>query len=85
MAKRYNVTVGKKYIKDGEEKKTWKNVGTLVRFEATPEKAESFLLELNMFPETKFSIFEDKPKDDKQTPVSVSVPKDEINPDDIPF
>jgi hypothetical protein len=59
---RYNISVPKKYTKNGEEKTAWKNVGTLVRFEATDTKPEGFILELNMFPETKFGVFEDKPR-----------------------
>ena len=60
--RRYNVSVPRKYTKEGQEKTAWKNVGTLVEFEATPDKPKGFILELNMFPETKFGVFEDKPK-----------------------
>jgi hypothetical protein len=60
---RYDVTVPKKYTKDGEEKTAWNRVGTLVKFEATADKPESYLLELSMFPETKFGVFESKPRD----------------------
>lgn len=59
---RYNVSVPKKYTKDGQEKTAWNNVGKLVRFEARNGKPESFILELNMFPDTKFGVFEDKPR-----------------------
>lgn len=60
---RYNVTVPKKYTQNGEEKTSWKNVGTLVKFEAKDGKPESYILELNMFPETKFGVFEDTPRE----------------------
>ena len=63
--KRYNVTVPKKYTKDGEEKTAWNRVGTLVHFPATADKEEGFILELSLFPETKFGIFEDKPREEK--------------------
>ena len=62
--KRFNVTVPKKYTKDGEEKTAWKNVGTLVFFPKTEDKDAGFVLELNMFPDTKFAIFEDKPREE---------------------
>jgi hypothetical protein len=74
---RYNVTVPKKYTKDGEEKTSWNRVGTLVKFEAKDGKPESFILELNMYPDTKFAVFADEPKtgttptpstDDLETP-----------------
>lgn len=65
--KKYNVSVPKKYQKDGEEKTYWSNVGKLVKFDATNDKPEGFVLELNMFPDTKFGVFEDKPKEEGQS------------------
>lgn len=73
MAKRFDVVVPHKYTKDGEEKTAWKNVGTLVKFDATGDKAESFILEMNMFPETAFKVFEQKPRDMGNIP-NTSVP-----------
>ncbi len=62
MVKIYNVSVPKKYTKDGEEKTAWNNVGKLVGFKN--ENGEvSFKLELFIFPETKFGVFEQKPKE----------------------
>lgn len=71
-SKRFNVTTPKKYTKDGEEKTQWLQVGTLVKFEATSEKPEGYILELNMFPNTDFKVFEQKPREDK--PSSESTP-----------
>ncbi len=95
MAKRYDIVIPKKYEKDGEEKTAWKNVGTLVRFPATEEKQEGYILELNMFPDTTFKVFEQKPRDTAPAPQhSQSAPQasnsadyrsEDINPDDIPF
>lgn len=59
---RYNISVPRKYEKNGEEKTAWGNVGKMVRFEATGDKPESFLIELHMFPGTKFMVFKDEPK-----------------------
>lgn len=59
---RFNITVPRKYTSNGEEKTQWSNVGKLIKFEATDEKSESFILELNMFPDTKFGVFKDEPK-----------------------
>ena len=93
MATRYNIVIPKKYDKNGEEKTAWKNVGTLVRFPATEEKKEGYILELNMFPDTTFKVFEEKPRDPEQQPrpaqpaptsSNADYPAD-INPDDIPF
>ena len=64
---RYNVTCPKKYTKDGEEKTAWNRVGTLVKFDAKDGKPESYLLELSMYPDTKFGIFEDKPREEGST------------------
>ncbi len=60
--KRYNIVVPKKYTKNGQENTQWNTVGTLVKFEATPEKPEGYILELSMFPNTTFKVFEQKPK-----------------------
>jgi len=60
---RFNISVPKKYMKDGEEKTAWNNVGKLVKFPPKDGKGESYILELAMFPETKFGVFEDKPKE----------------------
>lgn len=60
--KKYDIVRAKKYTKDGEEKTAWQNVGSLVKFDANGDKPEGYALELNMFPETKFMVFEKKPK-----------------------
>lgn len=84
--KRYNISVPKKYEKDGEEKTQWNNVGTLVHFEASEGKEEGYRLELHMFPGQRFFVFEQKPKDERERS-NASEPKrtGEINPDDVPF
>lgn len=82
--KRYNVSVPKKYTKDGEEKTAWNNVGKLIYFPATESKEAGFILELSMFPETKFGVFEEKPRDAKPT-AATDAEMAEINPDEIPF
>jgi hypothetical protein len=64
--KRYNVSVPKSYEKDGEKKTQWNNVGKLVSFEATETKPAGFILELSMFPDTKFGVFEERPREDRQ-------------------
>lgn len=81
MAKRYDIVVPKKYTKDGEEKTAWKNVGTLVRFPATEEKEEGYIMELNMYPDVTFKVFEQKPKEDR--PQQKQEPKEDF-PDESP-
>lgn len=63
--KKYNISVPKKYTKNGEEKTSWSTVGTLVHFPANGEKQEGFIMELNMFPNTTFKVFEQKPRENK--------------------
>lgn len=82
--KRYNVSLPKKYSKDGVEKTAWNTVGKLVYFPANEDKEEGFVLELHMFPDTKFFVFEDKPRD-VQKNSDIALPQEEINPDDVPF
>lgn len=84
--KKYNITTVGSYSKNGEEKKTYPQVGKLVQFEATSDKPEGFVLELNMFPGTRFCVFPDKPKTDE---VHQSAPSDggsqDVDENSIPF
>ena len=83
---RYNVTVPKKFIKDGVEKTAWNRVGTLVKFDAKDGKPESYILELSMFPETKFGVFADEPKANATSPsVMPAYAAEEIDETAIPF
>lgn len=63
--KRFTINTKKLYTANGEEKAAWNRVGTLVYFPKTEDKEAGFALELNMYPDTKFFVFEDKPKEDK--------------------
>lgn len=63
--KKFNISVPKKYTKDGEEKTFWGNVGKLTYFPKTDDREAGFTLDMYMFPDTKFGVFEDKPRDDK--------------------
>lgn len=56
--KKYNIVTSKKYVQNGQEKTQCNTVGTLVYFPANGDKGEGFALELNMYPATKFSVFE---------------------------
>jgi len=92
MVKRYNISVPKKYEQNGEVKTSWRSVGELVEFEATETKPKGFILELNMFPETKFGVFEKQLQETKQAPLpqsSVNEVKtervEEVKVEDIPF
>lgn len=62
--RKYNICTSRTYKdKNGEDKKAWRTVGQLMRWEATNEKPESFSIELHMHPETRFSVFEEKPRE----------------------
>lgn len=58
---RYNINTKETYTKNGEEKTIWNQVGTL----QVNDDGKMFL-KLNMFPDTKFFVFEQKPKDTPQ-------------------
>ena len=79
--KKYNICVKKVYQKDGEEKAFWPSVGTLSYFPATEGKQGGFKLEIPIFGNTQFYVFEVKPKEDK--PKVETGP--EVNSDDVPF
>lgn len=88
----YNITVPKKYEQNGEIKTAWRSVGELKRWEANGDKPEGFSLELNMFPDTKFMVFEKQLQPTQQTPLPQSAINEvknekveEVKVDDIPF
>jgi hypothetical protein len=66
MATRFNISVPKKYTKNGEEKTAWNNVGKLVYFPATADKTEGFILELNWLPDVTFKVFPEKEREQQQ-------------------
>lgn len=82
--KKFNISVPKKYTKKGEEKTAWNSVGKLIYFEAHDGKKERYVLELAMFPDTTFGVFEDVPDVSKAT-TTPEYPEEDINPDNIPF
>lgn len=89
--KKFRIMVkGKEYqTRDGQTKNEWNNVGKMTFFPAKDGKEEGYLLELNMFPTTKFSVFEDKPKADEKAQVETTQYEGElhtpIKDEDIPW
>ncbi len=80
----FNINVKKTYKSNGVDKTAWLNVGRLIKFEATAEKPEQTMIELNMFPDQKFYVFEQAPKIERKIDPAPAAQQD-INPDDIPF
>jgi hypothetical protein len=76
---RYNICTVKTYQKDGEEKKAWLNVGSMVFFPANGDKQAGYKLELNMYPGTQFFVFKQEPKDAPKAPAQ------EIDASEIPY
>lgn len=60
--KRFNITTCKVYQSQGQEKKYWPQVGTMIYFPAGNGKAEGYRIELNMFPGLQLYVFEQKPQ-----------------------
>ena len=58
--RKYNICTCKVYQSQDQEKKYWPNVGTLTFFDARADQPEGYKLELNMFPNEKFYVFEQK-------------------------
>jgi hypothetical protein len=90
--KRYDIVVPRQDPKD-PEKKYWNQVGRLVEFEPTAEKPErGFILELNMFPNTTFKVFPQRPRT-QTTEQGVTASNDGVDApapeetvvDDIPY
>jgi single-stranded DNA-binding protein len=83
----YNIVTKQEYESKGEKRTSWLNVGTL----KVMDDSKKFIT-LNMFPNTSFYVFEQKPKGSAQTANSGSnsgskdnTPEIQIDNDDIPF
>ena len=78
--KRYNICTSRTYTKNGEEKKQWSTVGTLVELDNGGR-----IVDLFMFPHTTFSVFEQKPKEEAgvQSKALDELPTVEISEDII--
>ena len=63
--KRYNITVPKKYTKNGEEKTQWNTVGSLVQFPATADREEGFILEMFAQPDVPFKVFPQRDREER--------------------
>ena len=83
MIKRFNVTAKRTYKNaQGEEKAAWNNVGSLVQFDNG-----GFALELGMFPDTKFFVFDNDKKDKPEVsgPANTMTSDGNIDVNNIPF
>ena len=78
--KKFNVVSPKKYTKNNEEKTIWLQVGTITEFDKGNQ-----ILELNMFPNEKYCIFEQKPKEDKPQENSSVGEEPQVGSEDLPF
>jgi hypothetical protein len=73
--KKFNIVTARTYKdRDGNDKKAWRTVGQLIQWPAKDDKPESFSMELHMWPETKYSIFEERDRD--QQPKQVDAGED---------
>ena len=71
MIKRYNICTSRTYNSNGEEKKSWTTIGSLIQFPATNDKPEGFKIELAMFPTTTFNVFAQKSSTGHDEPQNV--------------
>lgn len=74
----------KTFTHNGAEKVSWNNVGNLIVFD------NGYSIELAMYPDTKFYVFENKekvavPEKAKISGTDIDYPVEDINPLDIPF
>ena len=76
MSERYNLTVPRKYTKDGEEKTAWDPVGVMFK-----RDGGGYSINLSMFPELRIMAFPPKEEDAPRKEAPKRRPPD----DDIPF
>lgn len=68
MAKKYNITIPQPYKdKNGQDKTSWNTVGKLIEYEDRQSGETKRFIELFMFPNTNFKVFEEKPKNAPQS------------------
>lgn len=77
--KRFNICTKKSYKKNEEEKVFWPNVGSLIYFEAQGDRKGGYKLELSMFPNVEFFVFEQVDKNAQPRA------EKEIQSDDVPY
>lgn len=89
--RKFNITTQTTYTKNREEKKSYPQVGKLTHFPANGDKKEGYIMELYMYPNTKFFVFEDTPKtvqqgqNLQQAEQALMGNSNEIDLTDIPF
>ena len=87
--KKYNISKPTKYIKNGQEKTYWANVGTMTEFDK-PDGSISRIIEIpaiglnaSVFPIEPKEV-DESPKVEERTSPTEQYP-DGIDPNDIPF
>jgi hypothetical protein len=64
--KRFNTCTARTYKdREGNDKKAWRTVGQLVQWPEKDGKPESYSNELHMWPDTRFSVFEERDREQK--------------------
>jgi hypothetical protein len=76
---RQNICTKKTYTKDGVEKVAWLNVGTMVEFNGKR------FIELNIFPNQTFYVFDEKKKDEPVKPKIEARNDTQDQSEEIPF
>jgi hypothetical protein len=92
MINKFNVSKPEKYIKNGEEKTFWANVGTMTEFIKEDNSVSRVLeipaigLKAQIFPMVaKTAPASPQSSTQGQVDTSVDYPEEDINPEDIPF
>jgi hypothetical protein len=86
MIKKFNISKPTNYLKDGEEKTYWANVGTMTQFDNGQMIVEipAIGLKASVFPQEDRNN-EKRYKDIAPEEKTIEYPEEEINPDDIPY
>lgn len=94
---KFNISKPKKYLKDGQEKTYWQNVGTMTEFRKQDGSISRIIeipaigLEANIFPiePRQNATQQARPvqavSDEVINDIVPSFPSEDINPEDIPF
>lgn len=83
MIKKYNISKPEKYMKDGQEKTIWHNVGTMTEF-SKQDGSTSRIIEIPAIG-LKANLFEIVPKNVPATPAQTPLQDVENTDDGSPF
>lgn len=82
----YNICVRKTYQKDGVEKVSWPQVGTMIHFPPNGEKGDGYKIEIPILGATQLFVFEAVERGARKEVVKeIQMDEGEVKAEDVPW